>query len=121
MIRGNNDIINGIVKVQSYLNLQNMKTNPYTGELGSPNLFVSEQLDWWVAEISDYYWQKRDDANIDKPMDRNDHAMDTTKYLLSHRPALSNILYGPVTPKTPAWMTWSETEHQVEREGHRYG
>lgn len=121
MIRGNNDIINGIVKVQSYLNMQRMKTNPYTGELGSPNLFVSEQLEWWIAEISDYYWQKRDDQNVDKPMDRNDHAMDTTKYLLSHRPALSNILYGPQTPKIPAYMTWQETEHHVEREGHRYG
>ena len=121
MIRGNSDIVNGIVKVQSYLSRQEHKSNPYTGEMGSPSLFVADTLDWWTSEIADYYWNKKDDEYVDKPMDRNDHAMDMTKYLLSHRPALSKILYGPSMPSVPIWMTWNEESVQEQVGGHRYG
>jgi phage terminase large subunit len=82
-IRGNNDIANGIVKVNQYLIPQQHHQNPITGEYNAPYLYVSDKLEWWITEISDYYWKKSPAGDqIDKPVDKDDHAMDTTKYLI---------------------------------------
>lgn len=120
-IRGNNDITNGIVKVNQYLIPQRMHQNPITGEFDSPYMYVSDKLDWWVNEISDYYWQKNPTGEqIDKPIDKNDHAMDTTKYLLSNRPNVSKLFISK-TPKDVGWRQWGERELQDDRRIARYG
>lgn len=86
MQRGANAIDTGIAKVGSYLVVDNMHMHPIKKTYGAPRLFVSSKLDWWHNEIQDYYWNKNiAGQNVDKPMDRNDHAMDMTKYLLSKR------------------------------------
>jgi hypothetical protein len=110
MQRANNDIINGIAKVQSYLAIDEMHTNPYDGTPGSPRFFVSADLSWFDREIVDYYW-KRDTSGEyeDVPTDRNDHSMDMTKYLLTNRPRIATFIVR--RPSVPAkYMRWRESE-----------
>jgi phage terminase large subunit len=119
--RGNNDISNGIVKVNQYLIPQQHHQNPITGEYNSPYLYVSDKLDWWINEINDYYWMKTPTGEqIDKPMDKNDHAMDTTKYLLSHRPNISKLMVSKVQ-KDIGWRSWGERDIQEVRRNVRHG
>ena len=119
--RGNNDIANGIVKVNQYLIPQRNHQNPITGEYNSPYLYVSDKLDWWINEISDYYWQKNPTGEqIDKPVDKDDHAMDTTKYLLSHRPNVS-VIMAKMKPKQVGWYKWGERDIQSDRRSARHG
>jgi hypothetical protein len=113
--RGNNDINNGIIKVNQYLIPQKFHKNPISGEYNSPYLYVSDKMQWWIDEISDYYWQKNPmGEQMDKPVDKNDHAMDTMKYLLSERPAISTFLVS-ADPKPVGWFKWGEREAQDER------
>ena len=113
--RGNSDIANGIVKVSQYLGVQNHHQNPITGEYVAPYLYVSDKLQWWIDEITDYYWQKDPMGDQqDKPVDKNDHAMDTTKYMLSHRPNVSKLLVAKA-PKEVGWMQWGERDTQEDR------
>ena len=119
--RGNNDILNGIVKVNQYLIPQKNHQNPITGEYGMPYLFVSDKLDWWVNEINDYYWKKNPmGEQMDKPMDKDDHAMDTTKYMLTNRPNISKLTVRH-NPKEVGWRQWGERDLQEHRKSIRYG
>ncbi len=120
-IRGNNDINNGIVKVNQYLIPNRMHQNPITGEYDAPYLYVSDKLEWWINEITDYYWQKNTTGEqVDKPVDKDDHAMDTTKYLLSNRPNISKLIVQR-DPKTVGWRQWGERDIQEERRNARHG
>ena len=120
-IRGNNDIANGIVKVNQYLVPQRNHQNPITGEWGAPFLYVSDKLEFWLAEISDYYWQKSPTGEqIDKPMDKDDHAMDTTKYMLSNRPSIPKLLVIH-DPKPVGWLKWGERDVEEDRKSLRHG
>ena len=120
-VRGNNDISNGIVKVNQYLVPQRNHTNPITGTAEAPYLYVSDKLEFWINEISDYYWQKNTfGEQLDKPMDKNDHAMDTTKYMLSHRPNISKLMIEH-TPKTVGWMQWGSRDIPEHQRNYRHG
>ena len=120
-IRGNNDIANGIVKVSQYLVPQRMHQNPITGEYEQPYMYISDKLDWWINEITDYYWQKNTTGEqVDKPMDKNDHAMDTTKYLLSNRPNVSKLIIAK-RPEKVGWFQWGERDIQEDQRIARYG
>lgn len=81
--KGNNNILGGIGRVSDYLNIDRMLRNPYTGLVGSPRLFVSSKLGWFIDEIVDYKWKVGKDGVMDKPVDKNDHAMDSVKYMLT--------------------------------------
>lgn len=119
-IRGNSDITNGIVKVNQYLIPQRNHQNPITGEYNSPYLYVSDRLEWWINEISDYYWKKNPTGEqMDKPVDKDDHAMDTTKYLLSNRPNISKITISK-EPKVVGWYKWGERDRQEDRKRMRH-
>ncbi len=119
--RGNSDISNGIVKVNQYLIPQRNHQNPITGEYNSPYLYVSDKLDWWINEISDYYWMKNPmGEQQDKPVDKDDHAMDTTKYLLSDRPNIPKLLV-PKVDKLVGWRQWGERDMQEDRRNYRHG
>ena len=119
--RGNNDISNGIVKVTQYLSVVKNHQHPITGVFNCPHLFVSEKLDWLIDEFNGYYW-KTDTVGdrIDKPVDKNDHGMDTIKYMLSHVPEIS-ILIKPVKEEDFGWRKWGERELQVGERNPRYG
>ena len=119
--RGNSNIANGIVKVNQYLIPRKHHQNPITGEYGAPFIYVSDRLEWWIDEISDYYWKKDTMGDqVDVPMDKNDHAMDTTKYMLSHRPALSKLSVKQ-SSRQVGWKKWGERDVADQRRSVRYG
>ena len=93
MIPGQNDIIAGITKVSGYLNVSKMHQNPMTKEYNASYLYVSDKLQFFIDEISNYYWKKdAKDNYTDKPYDKDDHAMDTLKYMLTYRPDISKVI-----------------------------
>lgn len=122
MVRGNNDIANGIVKVSSYLAPKRMHAHPITGAYGAPYLYHTDNLQWIADEYAAYMWKKNSKGDIsDEPRDKNDHAMDTTKYMLSRRPEIAK-LPDFAQPRVPAYMGWHEQEPaQQDPRKHRYG
>jgi len=120
MTRGTADIFNGITKVQSYLHVQEFHRNPFNGTYPSPRLFINSKLTFLINEITDYYWRKDPRGLVvDMPQDKNDHALDALKYMLSRQPALAG-LSKRVKPVTPAFMKWHEVETQQRQNMHRY-
>jgi len=110
MQRGNNDISSGIAKNWQYLATMPTHEHPITGFRGAPHFYVSNRCDWFIDEITEYYFQRDgSDETTDKPVDRNDHAMDMWKYAMSNRPKLARYLGEPNAP--PAWLSW----HEIER------
>jgi hypothetical protein len=122
MKRGNNDINNGIVKVGAYLNINRSLLHPIRRVAGSPRLFINAKLDWFQDEIAGYFWQQSTSGErVDKPIDRNDHAMDMIKYLLSDQPDIGKYAI-PEKERIPSWMLWQENERDKNNpRGHRYG
>lgn len=119
--RANNDIIGGIAKVGSYLEMDRMHLNPITGEIGAPRVYFSTNCHWIDREIVDYYWKKDTAGNYeDVPRDINDHAMDMTKYFFTDRPRVS--LYKRRNTELPKrYLRWSELEARSrDSRSHRY-
>lgn len=122
VVRGNNDIINGIIKVSSYLTVSKMHQHPLTGEHGAPHLYIADTLTWVQDEFGTYMWNtnSRGDKE-DKPRDKNDHAMDTIKYMLSRRPEVSKLPRF-VKPSPPSYMSWQTRDIVTQKpRAHRYG
>lgn len=122
VVRGNNDILNGIIKVSSYLAPHAMHPHPLTGEHGAPHLYITDNLQWVSDEFGGYMWKtnSRGDRE-DTPRDKDDHAMDTIKYMLSRRPEIAK-LPKYVAPKKPSYMSWQEREVAGRNpKEHRYG
>lgn len=110
MSRANNDILSGIAKVQSYLAIDPYHRHPLTGNMGSPRLFFNANLQWNDSEFVDYYWKKNSAGEQeDVPMDRADHAMDKTKYMLTHRPKLAQLVPQKLIIP-PQYMRWGERD-----------
>lgn len=122
MVRGNNDIANGIIKVASYLAPSRMHAHPLTGEFGAPHLYFADTLEFVADEFGTYMWNTNSRSEReDKPRDKDDHAMDTLKYLLSRRPAIATLPQFAV-PKPPAYMKWHQREiAQPDVRSHRHG
>lgn len=103
-----NSILQGIPKVNSYLNGRADFPHIITGEKPSPLLYVVDDLTWFEDEISSYYWKKNPQGqNIDEPQDGNDDAMNATKYLLTKLPEPSEIVI-PAAALPPKWKFWYE-------------
>jgi len=111
MQRGNNDITAGIQKNWQYLSPLPMHEHPLTGLRNAPHFYVSDKCTWFIDEITEYYFNRdSSDELTDKPVDRNDHAMDMWKYAMSNRPKLARYVGRHDDP--PAWLAW----HEIERE-----
>lgn len=118
--RGNNDILNGILKVQSYLTVQSHLKNPYSGDSYSPMLFVSDKLEFVPDEMSSYMWRRdAHDVPQDEPVDDNDHSLDTIKYMLSEQPEIGQITAD--LNNIPAYMMWHEAASLDTYRKPRYG
>ena len=119
--RGNNDIANGIVKVSSYLEVRDYHQHPITKEPGAPYFYYSDRCEWFENEITSYYWDTNSSGEkTDKPVDKNDHAMDMVKYLLSHAPEPASIKAAK-TSTIPSYITeWQEIERVPEYNAHRH-
>ena len=110
MTPGQNDIISGINKVNGYMCKYKMHQHPLTGDWNAPHFYVSDKCQWFIDEITDYYWKKdKDDESVDIPNGKNDHAMDMIKYMLTYRPEISKILNKPKND-TRFITNWSEFE-----------
>ena len=121
VIRGNNDVINGVIKVQSYLAPINGHKSPFTKETPAPYLYVNSNLSWFHDEIADYYWDKDTSGEaIDKPKGVKDHAMDGLRYLLSRRPVVSSAI-PTATAQILATMRWHEQNIPQNTKKARYG
>lgn len=115
-VRGNNDILNGIIKASTYMVSIKNHRNPFTHETDAPYLYVnSDRCPWFTEEIDDYYWDKDSSGEpLDKPKDGRDHALDTLRYMLSKRPQISGII--PVTAaQMIAYMQWTERDLPTAR------
>ena len=119
--RGNNDIMNGIVKVSQYIAVQQHHEHPLFGTFASPRLYVSDKLEFFVDEIGAYRWKKSPSGDVlDKPIDKDDHAMDTVKYMMSNRPAIARLIRkGRI--KEVGLRKWAESDMGSPVRSHRYG
>lgn len=125
MQRGNNDIINGIAKVQSYLFVDQYHRHPiHEDVVGAPRVFFSKKLTFIDTEITDYYWKKDTAGEYeDEPQDRNDHAMDTIKYLLTNKARVATFRANPALTAIPsAYRRWREINSPTTADNrkHRY-
>jgi hypothetical protein len=109
MQRGANDIYGGIAKFQQYLTPAVHHEHPIHGQPRAPYFYISDKCTWFTNEITEYYWRRgANDEVTDMPMDRNDHAMDAVKYLLTPQPRLALFVGKP--GETPSWMKWHEID-----------
>lgn len=114
MTAGQNDINTGILKITGFLEPMKMHQHPMTGEYNAPHFFVSDKCNWFVDEITDYYWAKdKNDDSKDVPSDKNDHALDMTKYALTFTPSIAT-LYTTIPTSTDHLNKWSEMEEENE-------
>jgi hypothetical protein len=126
-VRGNNSIVNGIAKVGSYLAPMPHVRNPFTGMNGAPKLYFSKKLEFLRREINSYHWKRQRSTGeiIDEPSDKNDHAMDTLKYMLSGRPKPAEIYIPnnfPLFPLANMWMVKEIKPKEVsDTRRHRHG
>mgnify|MGYP007071567162 CR=1 FL=1 len=123
MTRGNNNKLNGIIKVKQRLFIQPKVVNPFTGELGAPKLFIPDHLRWLSDEFTTYRWKKaKDDSTLDEPVDKDDHAMDTVKYMLSRAPQTGMLVRRGAKQLPGILRKWREGPVQgaTDTRGHRY-
>lgn len=122
VVRGNNDILNGIIKVSTYLAPSKMHKHPLTGEYGAPHLYITDNLQFLSDEFGGYMWKVNGKGDReDAPRDKDDHGMDTVKYALSRRPEVASLPKF-AQPNPPAYMRWHERDlPQQPMKGHRYG
>jgi hypothetical protein len=114
-----NDVITGIAKVAAYLGDHPSHEHIITKQTPGPLLYFVDDLDFITDEITNYYWDRTTTGeHIDKPIDRDDHAMDALKYMLSHMPEPSEIMI-PKHKQTPPWMFWREIDEKDERKSRR--
>lgn len=121
MIRGNNDIINGIIKVKSYLEPIAAHTNPFYGSSPAPRLYFSDKLEFVSEEMGAYSWKKDSSgSNEDVPNDKKDHLCDTLKYALSDSPELGRVIV-PLGRRPVGLTVWGEmdvAEHKKRKARH---
>jgi hypothetical protein len=102
---GQNAIESGIMKVTSYVAIQPMN-NLFDDFQPGPNLLFSDNLQFIADEFLSYFWKKNTYGDqIDQPVDRNDHAMDTIKFMLSIVPDATELSYfkPAITPEHLKW------------------
>lgn len=116
LVPANNDITAGIAKTTAYLNGSMRTPNPflYSDEdrYPGPMFFCVDQLDWFHNEIENYFWKRNPQGqHVDEPMDKDDHAMNTWKYMITKLPEPSQIII-PNNLIIPAWMQWQEVHEE---------
>ena len=70
---------------------------------------------FFIDEICNYYWKSDAKGNYetDKPIDKNDHAMDTLKYMLTYRPNIGTLIT-QTRKKTNIPLEWYEEEDDYD-------
>lgn len=115
-----NEIARGITKVNMYLNIQDFHRHPTRQTLGAPHIFFASELTFVTSEFNSYYWKVGTDGKrVDVPVDKNDHAMNTIKYLVSKEPDLAVRLPKPI-PQDHLHK-WREGPDTSVRSSRRHG
>lgn len=110
MAAADNSITAGIAKVNAYLNGRNGIPHIVTGEEPGPLIYFADDLTFIPDEFGSYYWKRNPQMQFtDEPIDNNDHAMNTIKYLLSELPEPAKIII-PRDKLPPGYMYWREME-----------
>lgn len=106
---GQNAVASGIMKVTGYLAI--LPNNHYQDlTLHGPSLYFSDDLQFIADEVLSYFWKTNPLGDrIDEPVDRNDHAMDAIKFMLSRVPDATKLLYNQPLP-TPEMYKWHELQ-----------
>jgi phage terminase large subunit-like protein len=93
------DVWTGIQRVKQYLKL---RPNPQTSAWprGKPKLFIFRNCANMIREIKSYRWKPQTESGeqVDKPVKKNDHAMDELKYYIMSRPDLPDYEMVDNTP-----------------------
>ena len=81
---------------------------------------MATELTYVIGELTAYYWKTDTDGErIDEPVDKNDHACNVLKYMLSKEPDLA--LRKP-KPRDASWMhSWGERDLPSNVKSVRYG
>jgi len=121
--KANNDVISGINRVASYLQIDPEKPNPFTkdgktvslvkGEFkkveGSPSFFLTSNCHKAIEELQMYAWKETHDRNLDleivndeknfreEPNKKNDHTCDEIRYMLMSMPP-PRVQHTNITP-----------------------
>lgn len=121
MRAADNEILPGITKVNMYLNPMSLHRHPLTLVKDAPHLYIATELEFVANEFTSYFWET--DATgqrIDKPNDKNDHAMNTLKYMLCKQPTLAVRV--PKPREQSHLHKWLPTEDRSgPNRSHRYG
>jgi hypothetical protein len=119
MERGSNNITGGISKVSQFLSPSPGHEHPILGMTPAPHLYFARELSFIENEITDYTFDKNAHGETtDAPRDKNDHAMDTIKYLLTRRipPATRDpYAHGRLPRELMQWHAADEPEEVLPR------
>lgn len=108
--KADNDVLNGVQKVQNYLMVRNGRRHLGTGDNNAPSIYFNDKLDFIDKEFTGYYWLKgADDQYTDKTVDKDDHAMDSLKYLLTDAPMDGIVLKKKPSPYDKLYE-WREVD-----------
>lgn len=107
MRAADNEVLRGITKTNVYLNVDERHRHPIHGSFGAPHIFFAQELQWIADEFNSYYWKTDPSGKrVDEPVEKNDHAMNTIKYMLSKQPDLASRI---AKVKNRAYLTqWQE-------------
>lgn len=109
---GDNSITGGVAKLSSYLNTYDNLPRLVNNEKSALIYFATE-LTFIPDEFTNYFWKKNPLGEAeDKPIDRNDHALDTLKYMISYRPKPGELVQKR-NNTVPAWMFWHEVDENT--------
>lgn len=124
MTLGNNDIMNGILKVKDMLYVRQHALNPFTSAYGCPSLFVADTLQFVRDEFAVYRWKRgvHNDTPTDKPVDVNNHAMDTLRYMFATPPPKPRYVRQAPRPLNARLRKWSDGPDNsiTDNRSHRY-
>lgn len=121
MRAADNEVLRGITKVNQYLTPVKFHRHPIDGARGAPHLYIAHELVDVISEFNGYYWKMDPSGQrIDTPIDKNDHAMNTLKYMLSKEPAIADR--PPRQPSQVHLNGWMESNIETTNQKvHRYG
>lgn len=119
MRAADNEILRGITKVNMYLTVSERHRHPIRGDHGAPHLFIATELTDVINEFTSYYWKVGTDGKrMDIPVDKNDHAMNTIKYMLAREPDLALRIPKPVSQDhLTKWREQPDNTNRSRRHG----
>lgn len=92
MFRGANSIHSGIAKITELLAEDEFLENPFTKKRACPRIILSSRVQFLANEFTSYYWKKNTYGHYtDEPTDKDDHALDALKYLLTGMPKVEEL------------------------------